>query len=823
MSFFNERPAPSRTSASSNGEASLTTVLPTQASKTELALLLALCTDSMRRSLLSTFDPDLTNVSIPSAVVQGRIHPIENSLVDFNDPNEQKDMLLEEARHKRVTECSSPEIQALRRAAATYFDKWQVEVLRRAGEVLNVRSEAIKKARAQARQKADIAAKVKQEKDFLTWAHGDEPSPIDNVGSDADSKGGEHFPGVETELASLEEYKKVVILDSMLLLLLSLEHYTAHSRTLMLHLTHSLHLPTSTLSEHESRVAQTLLATAASQMSGDASTKKHAADNAAARRWKVGLATVAGAALIGVTGGLAAPFLAAGAGAIMGTLGLGAIATLLGPLATNMILIGGLFGAYGGRMTGRIMEKYAREVEDFKFIPIRDPHAADKASSTSDDAPIVDKAQQEHRKLRVAIAISGWLSSPEDVVAPWRVISDHAIEPFALRFELAALLHLGRSLSQVLRSYAWDFAKFRLLGLLFVGLWPLGLIRAARVLDNPFIVAKGRSEKAGEVLAHALMSKVQGERPVTLIGYSLGARVIYTCLLELANQNAFGLVESVVLMGTPAPSDSASWRRVRSVVAGRLVNIYSEDDFTLGFMYRASSAQFGVAGLQAIEGITSVENFNVTQLVKGHTKYRFLVGSLLRKVGFEDIDEREVGREIAVLKQIERKEMDEKSNVETASDADELKPVDMVDREKASDDLLGLQDAGAEARPPPPPMRQQTIADEKPPPYPGRPLGRKPVPQAAATTPAQVDLLGVDSPEEMGSKIAGLSTKVEPQPASSADTRHMDDDDESGDENHGRIQLVDLDPVPEPDFGDDHEVMKFGEGDRGFNLTWNNK
>lgn len=820
MSFFNERPGPNRHSGSSHDEASLTSILPTQAMKTELALLIALCTDSMRRSLLSTFDPDLTNVAVPSAVVQGRIHPIENSLVDFNDPTEQKDMLLEESRYKRATECSAPEIQALRRAAATYFDKWQVEVLRRVGEVLNVRSEAIKKARAQARQRADIAAKMKQEKDFLAWAHGDD---IDNIGSDADSKREEHFPGVETALASLEEYKKVVILDSMLLLLLSLEHYTAHSRVLMLHITHSLHLPTSNLSDHESKVAQTLLATAASQMSGDASTRKHAEDNAAARRWKVGLATVAGAALIGVTGGLAAPFLAAGAGAIMGTLGLGAIATLLGPLATNMILIGGLFGAYGGRMTGRIMEKYAKEVEDFKFIPVRDPHAADKASVASDDAPIVDKAQQEHRKLRVAIAVSGWLSSPEDVVAPWQVISDHAIEPFALRFELAALLHLGRSLSQVIRSYAWDFAKFRLLGLLFVGLWPLGLIRAARVLDNPFIVAKGRSEKAGQVLAHALMSKVQGERPVTLVGYSLGARVIYTCLLELANQNAFGLVESVVLMGAPAPSDSATWRRVRSVVAGRLVNIYSEDDFTLGFMYRASSAQFGVAGLQAIEGIAGGENIDVTRLVKGHTKYRFLVGSLLRKVGFEDIDEREVAREIAVLKQIERKEMDERSSMEKAPDADELKPVDMVDNEKDADDLMGLQDVGTEARPPPLPRRQQMISDEKPPPYPGRPLARKPLPQAAATTPVQVDLLGLDSIEEVGSKMTGLSTNGKPQSPSSVDPHHNDNDDESDDENRGRIQMVDLDPVPEPDFGDDHEVMKFGEGDRGFKLTWDNK
>lgn len=35
------------------------------------------------------------------------------------------------------------------------------------------------------------------------------------------------------------------------------------------------------------------------------------------------------------------------------------------------MLVGGLFSAYSGRITGRIMDKYAREVEEFVFILIR--------------------------------------------------------------------------------------------------------------------------------------------------------------------------------------------------------------------------------------------------------------------------------------------------------------------------------------------------------------------------------------------------------------------------------------------------------------------
>ncbi|KAK5020345.1 hypothetical protein LTR16_012611, partial [Cryomyces antarcticus] len=102
----------------------------------------------------------------------------------------------------------------------------------------------------------------------------------------------------------------------------------------------------------------------------------------------------------------------------------------------------------------------------------------------------------------------------------------------------------------MIRSTAWGYAKSELIkrtvfASLSAALWPLSLLKVSRIIDNPFSVAKARSEKAGEVLADALVNKAQGERPVTLIGYSLGARVIYTCLTKLAERKAFGLIESV--------------------------------------------------------------------------------------------------------------------------------------------------------------------------------------------------------------------------------------------------------------------------------------
>ena len=231
-------------------------------------------------------------------------------------------------------------------------------------------------------------------------------------------------------------------------------------------------------------------------MKAEDETKKKAEENADSRKWKVGLATVAGAAIVGITGGLAAPLLAAGVGSVMGGLGLGATATAgyLGTMASSTLLVGGLFGAYGGKMTGRMMDQYAREVEDFAFIPIRTYHRP-------------RKIEKEYRRLRVAIGISGWLTDKDEVVEPWRVIGPE-LEAFALRYELEALLGLGNAMTTMVKSYAWGYAKKEIIkrtvfASLTAALWPLGLLKISRIVDNPFSVAKARAEKAGEVLADA--------------------------------------------------------------------------------------------------------------------------------------------------------------------------------------------------------------------------------------------------------------------------------------------------------------------------------
>ena len=480
-----------QTNVSSTGNASLSDILSTPALRTELATITALCSDAMRRDILNTFEPIKRSTNTDQDKTFG------DSLIDFEDPGNQSaaDLRAEEA---QLLDLQSPRTQALLRAALTYFDRWQIDVLRRLGEVLSVKSSAVRKARADAKAHADVLAKSKQDQAYWEWAHGMEDR-VEKADDPDEVDASTILPeGFKAHIINMPKAKRIIILDSMLLLLLSLEHYSAHSRVLMLKITRILRLPESTLTENEAKVAKGLLNSAATKMSADESTQRQAAENASSRRWKVGLATVAGAALIGVTGGLAAPILAAGVGGIMGGLGLGAIASLLGPLATNMVLVGGLFGAYGGKMTGNIMAKYAQEVKDFKFIPVAMDGALDGEMdhlSLGDDSGVDqlrNSTRRDAHKLRVAIGVSGSVANPDEFLTPWKVFSTSRIEAFGLRWELDALQLLGRKMSEVLQSFAWDFAQYQLLSLVLAGLWPFGLLRAARSLDSPFAVAKTR-------------------------------------------------------------------------------------------------------------------------------------------------------------------------------------------------------------------------------------------------------------------------------------------------------------------------------------------
>lgn len=84
----------------------------------------------------------------------------------------------------------------------------------------------------------------------------------------------------------------------------------------------------------------------------------------------VGLATLGGGAILGLTGGLAAPLIGAGVGSLLG----GATAAALGSTA-GAAVIGSLFGVAGAGLSGFKMKKRVGEVEEFEIKPLRKPYS----------------------------------------------------------------------------------------------------------------------------------------------------------------------------------------------------------------------------------------------------------------------------------------------------------------------------------------------------------------------------------------------------------------------------------------------------------------
>ena len=142
--------------------------------------------------------------------------------------------------------------------------------------------------------------------------------------------------------------------------------------------------------------------------------------------------------------------------------------------------------------------------------------------------------------------------------------------------------------------------------------------------------ARALGIKAGAVLGELLAERAFGNRPVTLVGYSLGSLVIHEALLELASRppsETMHLIQDVYLFGSPVPADPHDWTKIRRLVSGRVVNGYSDKDYVLAVVCRAAEGSWRVAGLEPV-GVKGVENVKC-QFVEGHSMWRERLGQCL--------------------------------------------------------------------------------------------------------------------------------------------------------------------------------------------------
>ncbi|ORX98333.1 DUF726-domain-containing protein [Basidiobolus meristosporus CBS 931.73] len=388
--------------------------------------------------------------------------------------------------------------------------------------------------------------------------------------------------------------------------------YDARSRAALFRLASILYLPAEYALHTEQRVAEALfLAKLSGQDPGDAmeETTKASVDARSRKkklRWiATGVSAVVGATAIGLTGGLAAPLVVAGVGA----LGLGGTAFLAS--TTGVAVISSLFGIAGGGLTGLKVTRRMRSLREFYFKPI---HVTEQAPSTP--------------SLNVTIVVPGYLRTLDDATFPWQM--NFANQPphdtYSLVFESQELLSLGNALDSFLATKAASMTakqiiKHTAMAPLMASIaLPMSLIKAGNLIDNPWITGIDRAKKAGLILADVLVERVQGHRPTSLVGYSLGALAIFECLVELANRGKSGLVDEVILLGAPITIDPKRWMAASSVVSRRFVNGYSKNDWVLGFLFRVHNLSLNAAGLEPVD-IPGIRSVDLTEVVSGHNTY----------------------------------------------------------------------------------------------------------------------------------------------------------------------------------------------------------
>ncbi|NWH89280.1 TMCO4 protein, partial [Aegithalos caudatus] len=392
--------------------------------------------------------------------------------------------------------------------------------------------------------------------------------------------------------------------------------YDARARVLICRVSWLLRIPLEDLEVLEESLLESLKEQKEEESeTAEVSRKKKERRKKLKRYLLIGLATVGGGTVIGLTGGLAAPLVAAGAATIVGSAGAAALGSTAG-----IAVMASLFGAAGAGLTGYKMKKRVGAIEEFEFLPLT-----------------------EGRQLHITIAITGWLCTGKygSFTAPWSSML-HSSEQYCLAWESKYLMELGNALDSLLNGFvnmmAQEALKFTVLsGIVTALTWPASLLTVASVIDNPWGVCLHRSAEVGKHLAHILLSRQQGQRPVTLIGFSLGARVIYFCLQEMAQEKASqGIIEDVVLLGAPVEGEAKHWKALTRVVSGRIINGFCRGDWLLRFVYRTSSVQLNVAGLQPVDlDDRRMVNMDLSSVVNGHLDYMKQMDTILKAVGIK--------------------------------------------------------------------------------------------------------------------------------------------------------------------------------------------
>ena len=357
------------------------------------------------------------------------------------------------------------------------------------------------------------------------------------------------------------------VLCDLFLVLLADSIYDARSRTLLERVGGSLEVSWIEICRFEKRITESLeMQEAANKETWDeAEHMENRRKQALQRRYMMmGLATVGGSLVIGLSAGLLAPVIGAGLAAGFTTIGVaGTSGFLAGAGGTALITSGAVLT--GGTIAVRASNRRTGAVQTFEYQPLHN-----------------------NKRVNLIVTISGWMNGKiDDVRLPYSTVDPIMGDMYSVLWEPEMLQSMGDTIS-ILATEALTQGLQQVLGsTILIALMaslqlPIVLSKLSYLIDNPWTVSMGRANAAGLIFADSLIDRNLGLRPITLVGFSLGARVIFAALRELANKGAFGLIQNVYLFGSPIVANKDEYLRVRSVISGRFVNGYASNDWILG-------------------------------------------------------------------------------------------------------------------------------------------------------------------------------------------------------------------------------------------------
>ncbi|SCV02215.1 LAMI_0G16952g1_1 [Lachancea mirantina] len=510
---------------------------------------------------------------------------------------------------------------------------WKVTVVSRLYEHMGISLEERRMVEALTRHGVELRDVCKCLKVNQVVRNPFEHSDHQTIINKTDGFGTNEFSDVTAEGGVSDLYEKselnidvswTIICDLFLLLLADLS-YDSRSRTLLMKFGSVLSISQTEICEFEKRVTDGL---EMEQSMEDQVWNEQ--DHMKTRRKKsrnkklcyVGLATIGGSLVLGLSGGLLAPVIGAGIAAGLSTVGITSAAGFLTGVGGTAV-VAATSTAIGAKIGTEAMSKRMGSVRTFELSPLHN-----------------------NRRVNLIVTVSGWMTgNDDDVRLPFSTVDPIEGDLYSLHWEPEMLKSTGQTIN-ILASEIFTQTIQQILGATILTAFmsaiqmPMMLSKLGYLIDNPWNVSLDRAWAAGLILADTLISRNLGKRPVTLIGFSLGSRVIYSCLLELCKKGYPGLVENVIMFGSPIVYKSEDLIMAKSVVSGRFVNGFSTKDWILCYLFRATSGGFSkVIGISPVSHIHGIENFDCTELVEGHMAYRKKMPKLLKQLGISVLSE----------------------------------------------------------------------------------------------------------------------------------------------------------------------------------------